>query len=256
MEIDSEILQRAQLLVEYEYTLENKSELEYITKDYYRSGVAGTENDKVKLTASNIINYVDDELSYDKNSKMLTNDKTNEANKWSVLKYTDAKKWLNSTLYGNLGSGTEFKYTTVLLGKGFENERLKPGESTSSSIKLLVDKSLVPTQDDMKYSNWTEVVEVTKNWGREIYSDETNTTFGETLGNFNPDKPDPNSNNKNNDQPGNNKEPDYHYSEDIIIHPPTGESGQIVMYATIGLVSLIILAVGIIVIRKKFLKTN
>lgn len=256
MEIDSEILQRAQLLVEYEYTLENKSELEYITKDYYRSGVAGTENDKVKLTASNIINYVDDELSYDKNSKMLTNDTTNEANKWSVLKYADAKKWLNSTLYGNLGSGTEFKYTTVLLGKGFENERLKPGESTSSSIKLLVDKSLVPTQDDMKYSNWTEVVEVTKNWGREIYSDETNTTFGETLGNFNPDKPDPNSNNKNNDQPGNNKEPDYHYSEDIIIHPPTGESGQIVMYATIGLVSLIILAVGIIVIRKKFLKTN
>ena len=260
MEIDSEILQRAQLFVEYEYTLENKSELEYATKDYYRSGVAGTENDKVKLTASNIINYVDDELSYDKNNKMLTNDTTNEANKWSVLKYTDANKWLKSEVYNSLkvqrNSIYEFKYTTVLLGKGFENERLKPGESTSSSIKLLVDKSLVPTQDDMKYSNWTEVVEVTKNWGREIYSDETNTTFGETLGNFNPDKPDPNSNNKNNDQPGSNKEPDYHYSEDIIIHPPTGESGQIVMYATIGLVSLIILAVGIIVIRKKLLKTN
>ena len=256
MEIDSEILQRTQLFVEYEYTLENNSELEYATKDYYRSGIAGTENDKVKLTASNIINYVDDELSYDKDNRMLTDDTTNEANKWSVLKYVDAKKWLNGTVYDNLGSGTEFKYTTVLLGKGFENERLKPGESTSSSIKLLVDKSLVPTQDDMKYSNWTEVVEVTKNWGREIYSDETNTTFGETLGNFNPDKPDPNSNNKNNDQPGSNKEPDYHYSEDIIIHPPTGESGQIVMYATIGLVSLIILAVGIIVIRKKFLKTN
>ncbi len=43
----------------------------------------------------------------------------------------------------------------------------------------------------MKYSNWAEIVEVTKTWGRELYKSDTSTTFGETLGNFNPEKPNP-----------------------------------------------------------------
>ena len=95
----------------------------------------------------------------------------------------------------------------------------------------------------MKYSIWAEIVEVTKTWGRELYKSDTSTTFGETLGNFNPEKPNPE--NPNSDNPGNNKEPDFHYPEDIIIHPPTGAEDNTIKYTIIGITVLVVLAIGI-----------
>ena len=69
------------------------------------------------------------------------------------------------------------------------------------------------------------------------------------LGNFNPEKPDPSDTTRK--IPGNNKEPDYHYPEDIVIHPPTGVSGDMIKYSIIGVVALAILAGGIVIIKKK-----
>lgn len=253
MEIDMEILQRAQLFVEYGFNITNKSELEYNTKAYYRSGTPGGDANIVRTTVSNMIDYVDNGLSFDKNSKMLTDENaTNEGNKWAVMKWSDANKWLSDNVRSELTSAEnpdESKYTTVLIGEGFGTTQLKPGEKTTVPVKLLLDKSLAPTQEDMRYSNWAEIVEVTKNWGREIYADDTSNTFGEKLGNFNPEKPDPSDTTKK--IPGNNKEPDYHYPEDIVIHPPTGVSGDMIKYSIIGVVALAILAGGIVIIKKK-----
>lgn len=253
MEIDMEILQRAQLFVEYGFNITNKSELEYNTKAYYRSGTPGRDANIVRTTVTNMIDYVDNGLSFDKNSKMLTDENaTNEGNKWAVMKWSDANKWLSDNVRSELTSAEnpdESKYTTVLIGEGFGTTQLKPGEKTTVPVKLLLDKSLAPTQEDMRYSNWAEIVEVTKNWGREIYADDTSNTFGEKLGNFNPEKPDPSDTTKK--IPGNNKEPDYHYPEDIVIHPPTGVSGDMIKYSIIGVVALAILAGGIVIIKKK-----
>ena len=253
MEIDMEILQRAQLFVEYGFNITNKSELEYNTKAYYRSGTPGGDANIVRTTVTNMIDYVDNGLSFDKNSKMLTDENaTNEGNKWAVMKWSDANKWLSDNVRSELTSAEnpdESKYTTVLIGEGFGTTQLKPGEKTTVPVKLLLDKSLAPTQEDMRYSNWAEIVEVTKNWGREIYADDTSNTFGEKLGNFNPEKPDPSDTTKK--IPGNNKEPDYHYPEDIVIHPPTGVSGDMIKYSIIGVVALAILAGGIVIIKKK-----
>ena len=166
---------------------------------------------------------------------------------------TDASKWIAEDVREKLtnSSTNDSTYTTVLLGQYFDRSALKPGQ-TSQPTKLLVNRTLTPTQDDMKYSDWTEIVEVTKTWGREIYKQDTNGTFGETLGNFNPNQPDPaDVNNKN---PGTNKEPDFHYPEDIIIHPPTGISKSLILYTVLGITVLVVLAVGIIIIKKKALK--
>lgn len=200
-----------------------------------------------------MIDYVDNGLSFDKNSKMLTDENaTNEGKKWAVMRWSDANKWLSDNVRSELTSvenPNESKYTTVLIGEGFGTTQLKPGEKTTVPVKLLLDKSLAPTQEDMRYSNWAEIVEVTKNWGREIYADDTSNTFGEKLGNFNPEKPDPSDTTRK--IPGNNKESDYHYPEDIVIHPPTGVSGDMIKYSIIGVVALAILAGGIVIIKKK-----
>ena len=254
MELDSEILQRAELYVEYGFTVTNKSELDYNTKDYYRNGTKGTDSNIVRVTVSNMINYVDNELFYDDNSQMLTDSTKNSDYKWNKMNWkTDASKWIAEDAREKLtnSSTNDSTYTTVLLGQYFDRSALKPGQ-TSQPTKLLVNRTLTPTQDDMKYSDWTEIVEVTKTWGREIYKQDTNGTFGETLGNFNPNQPDPaDVNNKN---PGTNKEPDFHYPEDIIIHPPTGISKSLILYTVLGITVLVVLAVGIIIIKKKALK--
>lgn len=245
LELDSEILQRTDLYVEYGFNVTNKSELEYNTKDYYRSGIPGSENDKVKVIVSNIINYVDNELTFDTASRMLTDSTAaNEQYKWSTINWADTRDWLSEDVRNALKTdANQSKYTTMLIGKGFEQQQLKPTESAQIPVKLLLDKSLTPTQDDMKYSNWAEIVEVTKTWGRELYKSDTSTTFGETLGNFNPEKPNPE--NPNSDNPGNNKEPDFHYPEDIIIHPPTGAEDNTIRYTIIGITVLVVLAIGI-----------
>ena len=245
LELDSEILQRADLFVEYGFNVKNKSEIEYNTKNYYRNGIAGSENDKVKVIVSNIINYVDNELTFDTANRMLTDSTAaNEQYKWSTINWADTRDWLSEDVRNALKTdANQSKYTTMLIGKGFEQQQLKPTESAQIPVKLLLDKSLTPTQDDMKYSNWAEIVEVTKTWGRELYKSDTSTTFGETLGNFNPEKPNPE--NPNSDNPGNNKEPDFHYPEDIIIHPPTGAEDNTIKYTIIGITILVVLAIGI-----------
>ena len=71
---------------------------------------------------------------------------------------------------------------------------------------------------------------------------------GQKLGNLDPTEP------ENDEKVINVKDPDTHYSETIIINPPTGiDKNSIVQYTIIGIVSLTIMAVGIIIIKKKVL---
>ena len=127
---------------------------------------------------------------------------------------------------------------------------LKPEES--AEIVLSLNKTISPRQEEMKYDNLTEVVEVKKAWGRELSMDETTTGAGDgqKLGNFDPVK-DPDDESKIIKV----KDPDTNYSETIVILPPTGaDKNSIIIYTAIGIAALAILGAGVIFIRKKLKK--
>ena len=244
LEIDTELLQGAQLLVEYGFNIKNRSELEYTSESYYQFGTPTATESPVKLSVANIIDYVDDELQYDSLGNMITNEnivKNNQGNGWRILDWdAEGGTWVISNVYDNVKAE---KNDVILIGTGLSQTKLAPGET--ATIQLILNKQLSPTQDEMKYENIAEIVEVTKSWGREIYEQDTSNTYGEKLGNLDPT--------------GditvtitNTREPDYHYSEDIIIHPPTGaDTNTIIIISVTTLGILIILVAGIVIWKKK-----
>lgn len=256
-EIDSELLQSSTLLVEYGFQATNISEVEYVDEDYYKYGIVPQDKDNkvVKLSIANIIDYVDNELMYAENNHMISegNTKTNGENGWSTIdlskdenkKYVSKDDVLNK-IYDVNGKCV---YNTMLISNGLESTMLSPGNKTNT-IGLSLNKLLVPIQDEMRYENLVEVVEVKKTWGRELSMEETTNGAGDgqKLGNLDPTEP------ENDEKVINVKDPDTHYSETIIINPPTGiDKNSIVQYTIIGIVSLTIMAVGIIIIKKKVL---
>ena len=258
-EIDTELLQTTTLLVEYGFKGTNISEVEYIDEAYYKYGIVpqDKENKMVKLSIANIIDYVDNELQYADSSHMITDGKTNSTNKsngWSTIELNkdENKKYVSADVLNALyNENGQCAYSTILITNGLDTAMLKTGESTTVSLSL--NKTLAPTQDAMRYENVTEVVEVKKTWGRELSMEETTSGAGngQRLGNFNP-VGDPNDETTTTIQV---KDPDTSYTETIIINPPTGsDQNSIILYTTIGIASLAILAAGVIIIKKKILK--
>ena len=256
-EIDAEILQTPTLLVEYGFKVTNISEVEYVDEAYYKYGVVPQDKDNkiVKLSIVNILDYVDNELQYTENSHMITEGKTditNKSNGWSTINLLrDGNKYVSQDVLKALYDEKEnCAYNTILISNGLDNKMLKPEES--AEIALSLNKTLSPKQDEMRYENLTEVVEVKKAWGRELSMEETTTGAGDgqKLGNFDPVK-DPDDDSKIIKV----KDPDTNYSETIIILPPTGaDKNSIILYTSIGIVALAILAAGVIIIKKKVQK--
>lgn len=258
-EIDTELLQTTTLLVEYGFKATNQSEIDYQDEAYYKYGTEPTgenkENTIVRLTVASIIDYVDNELLYNANSHMISEgntDKTNAENeKWTIEDVTkeENKKYLSEDIRKQLYENGKCKYTTILIGKGLDEQEkskmLKPGES--NTIGLLLNKTLSPTKEKMHYDNVAEIVEIKKTWGREIYGGETRSGAGdnEKIGNLDP---------TDENQVIKTKDPDSNYSEKIIINPPTGQNRNITIYTIMGITCLIILASGIIFIKKKIIE--
>ena len=257
-EIDRELLQNPTILVEYEFTATNKSEVDYKDEEYYKYGVSSNADDStiMNLSVVGVIDYVDNQVLYNKDSNMISegNDtKTNEENGWSVIDLSKAenKKYLQQNVLDNLYDSTGCKFNTVLIGKGLD-KLIKPAVKTES-IGLVLNKDL-QQNDIWSYENIAEIVEVKKTWGRELHAEDTSTSYGEKLGNLDPTEDmDDIVNPKNNPgTPG--KEPDTSYTERIIINPPTGQDRNYTYIAIIIITLLGLLATGIIIIKKKVLK--
>ena len=255
-EIDTELLQTTTLLVEYGFRAENISEVEYVTEDYYKYGIipADKENTVVRLSIANIIDYVDNELQYADSNHMISDgntSNTNQANSWATidLSKNENKKYVSQDVLDALYQGGKCEYSTILISDGLDNAAmLAPGQGTNT-IRLSLSKTLAPTQDEMKYENLVEVVEVKKTWGRELSMEESTAGAGDgqKLGDLDPTDP------ENDTKVVQVKDPDSHYSETIIINPPTGANKNITIYTILGITCFVILAGGIVLIKKKVL---
>lgn len=215
IEVDQELIEGAKLDVIYEITINNVSELDYVSEKYYKFGI-GKEN-PVELTPS-IIDYLDENL--------IISDKET-AEKWEKLTLEEKKELFEN---GSLDKDLQ-KYIEKLksIQTHISKEPLQAGEKTK--VELMASK-LLSKNDDIILSNKTEVIEIDKTGGRPP----------ETIpGNFNPSTNEP-------------KEPDGDMSEEIIILPPTGIINNTITYIILGTSMLGILSVGIILIKKFVLK--
>ncbi len=122
---------------------------------------------------------------------------------------------------------TQEPITQVIVTKALENKALKPGESASVELKL--SKTLSPEDEDdtLNYGNMAEILQYSNTVGRR--------DMDAIPGNQEPDE-DP-------------YEYDTDYTERVLITPPTGANRA--YYFVLGTVVLVILAGGIILIKKK-----
>ena len=135
LEIDNEIIDGAELRIEYGLEVENISELEYLNEEFYKYGAGHGMKDEelVQLSAKNVIDYLDNGIS------------------------TDSGEYL-----AYLISATD---KDQLIPEGFLDDTLK--DTLSQRAKILniptLEKQLSPKEGENKYDIATNEVDVTNN---------------------------------------------------------------------------------------------
>ena len=216
LELDSELIQGARLEVEYEIKVTNQSELDYKTKDFYIYGANEGETvdgDVATIKPLAIIDYLDKDWAFD-----------SEVNsQWEIKGIDEIGSLVAEEVYNSKESTIGEK--TILYTEGLSEKNLKPNESTGTMLN--VSKTLTAT-DEISLDNETEIVKLYKEGGSELRF---------MPGNY---------------VPGAGKtESDDDMAEAIIITPPTGNSQNYIIPIIIGVTALIILAVGVVIIKKK-----
>ena len=213
VELDNEMIQGATLEVGYEFIATNNSELDYLSENFYKYGIV--EGDVVTINASGIVDYLDKNWAFDSETN----------SEWRVVSLDEIKDLLQEDVYQSETSTINDK--TILYTDSLKDTRIEPTQS--QSVMLNVSKILT-TSEDISLDNETEVVEVDKTGGSDLVS---------TPGNYIPGTGD--------------KESDEDMAETVIVTPATGENLSYVLPITIGIIALLIVAGGVVIIKKKVL---
>ncbi len=234
LELDNELMQGTKLEVTYKIEAINKSEKDYVNKEFYLYGTP-PQNDKdiVRIQPTNIVDYLDKGWAVDtetyKNEETTWDIKTMETENLDGSK-TIIKEWVKEeTVYKYLQKTIGSQ--TILNTKQMSNKKLEPEES--AYVELNASRVLSTVTDEISLNNHTEEIEVNKTGGRDI-----ETIPGDTV----PEIPPPTG-----PIPG----PDFDTAETVIVTPATGLNLNYIIPIAIGVTALIILGVGVIIIKKK-----
>lgn len=235
IEIDNEIIEGAKLEVTYEIKVENNSELDYDNENYYKYGE--NKSNPVTMTVNKLVDYLDEKLdapSYSINYK---------EHDWYRISADDLKtldlKQDKINISDDVYTAIKDRKEIYVANETEELKNIEPGKS--KSIKFNAEKLLTSSNDltDLTFDNYTEIIQHSNSVGR-FY--ETSGVKA-TPGNFNINQREQSEIDDNG--------LDYRRSE-ITIVPPTGKQAYTII-TIIGLASLIIIAGGIIIIKKKIL---
>ena len=228
VEMDSELLQGAQLTIEYTISIKNESEVDYEYMDnpkYYYYGDSSGIN-RAETVIKKVVDYMDDNIIY--------NDTANEKMKWQKVTADELKEWndedgitkklISDEVYNGINSGY-----TIAVTDYFYNNVVKVGEI--GSTKIYGSKLLSNKESGTTITNNAEILE-TKGI-RSLWSS--------TPGNYNPAS-----------NGGSPHEPDDDKTI-LTITPPTGLTDNRVVIISITTISLVVLAGGVYLIRKKVL---
>lgn len=220
IEIDKELIQGANLNIEYTITADPKgTETDYLTKDYYLYGSNKTKLRKIKIIK--LLDYVSNDLVPNKDM-ILQNGETNNNKKW---KKEEIKPEQMGVDFSEEAYKEIEKYNWILSTDEFKEINPKDGPK---SVSYKASK-ILSTSEDMNFDNDVEVNQL------------QGTILQDSI-------------------PGNYIPPRYNTNEEdsdnsyITITPPTGENGlNIVQIISIGISLLVTLGVGIVFIKKKVL---
>lgn len=215
-EMDNELIQGATLETVYTITVKNVGELDYTSQDYYYFGDKGNGANIVRTSVTQLLDYVDGRVE--------------------VIEQDGGKVWLDAKEIDNNYSETYniFKkadktylgdvkqYVTRNLAKF-----LAPGES--NSVSLYTSKLLTSTDDNL-FNNQSEITDVTKPNGF-TSGTPVKTLWGSENSRFN-----------------------VANSETITIIPSTGENRDYTTPIIIAIVTISVLGVGIVLIKKFVVK--
>lgn len=227
-ELDNEISQGVRLELSYALKTRNISELDYLNEEFYRygKGYGENESDLVTLDATNVIDYLDNNVStaledIDIGEVIRDNNKK--------LQYITEKGWLENTqAMKDLLTTTNQVVDITKLSKD-----LKPqGDNTQNEVILKAYRILANTaiddEDEGVLENYAEIIRVEKSGGASLITIPGNYT--------------PNTNSQ--------TEYDSDTSESLTIVPPTGRVTDYIAYAMLAISTLGILVAGIILIKK------
>ncbi len=248
IEIDKEIAQRSTLEVEYKFKVENKSELDYEDVEFYNYGTPSSSAKVRTLSAEQVIDYLDSDWGYERESQ------TNLNNGWTPVEadtlinnhtFTDPVTSETFEMFSQEVKDSNGVKKVSILESDILKQDLEPLQTKEAS--LVVSKILDP-DGDIELSNEAEVTHVYKaHGGRDVISTPGNyipalslqEIFDENTGDV---------------KLASNVESDSTMAETTTITPPTGGNGitYIMIIGTV-ILSLTILATGIVIIKKKVL---
>ena len=239
IEVDNEIVEGSTVEIEYDISVENNSELDYNSEQYYKYGIRKNGNQPVGLTISSIVDYLDENLATTYNYNV------EGQNIWKRVesKTLNDSKFISNDIYNAIKNKKNI----------FVNEcqiKLQPGQKTNlNTINTLKASKLLTTANELLFTNYVETLKVSNEVGRFYGQEDLNSTSGKnwktgTPGNFNPYNAE-----------------DTHESDDnkggstVAIIPPTGLDKNIyVIGSIIGIIILSAIAGVIVYIKKRKIK--
>ena len=252
-ELDSELIQGATVEMEYKLRTENTSNADYtsegfynFSEDYYNNLNNGEElknQEIITITPSRIVDYLDAKSVYKQG------DPTNEEYRWRQATIQDLKD-MNLVASNVIQALEDGKYQYEENGEIYEEElnetqifttdyldtttlkpvRMENGEKRQAEggdVYMVVEK-ILNTAEDANFTNQAELSLIDKPGGSKIPP---------TPGNYIP-----------NEHP---QEEDEDTSQEVIITPNTGADRNYVLPITISIITIAIIGVGIIIIKRK-----
>ena len=268
--MDEELMFGATIIADYEITVTNVGEVDYLDNQFYYTGVSNNyDAGNVSTTAANtIIDYVTNNIVFYQELAENSNWKLRTVADLTTERAPDTDDDYNANPVGNSTNLVNSKYyqtlntyqriiTTKALSTPLYPEAAEFADklsSLSTSLRLSVDLSTDAGDDTMVYNNLTEIVQITNSQGRrmkfaipgnqpmadqEKIPDDTPTIEEDGIY-------------KKTDivKP---TEIDADSSQEILILPPTGANRNYTLWIIVGVVALIVLAGGVFLIRR-FLK--
>lgn len=225
--MDEEIMNGATIEIVYKITLKNRSELE-------------TQKTKAKT----IINYVSNNLNYNEQDNLTEDGKP----LWEIVKVEDIQKDGEETL---INKEIDLTTQSIILKASLNNplitKELYPKEGKDEVISTLKLRKIITPDNSLNnllYTNMTEIVEIENELGRK----NPNAVPGNQALNEQPKEHDTSGASQDTtfDKIG---QPDSDNPQDgtVTIIPPTG---SMYIYYILGITSSIILALGIVLIKK------
>ena len=283
--MDEELMYGARIEVDYTFTVTNVGEVDYLDKQFYYTGTTNdTSASNISTTTANtVVDYITNNMQFlPTNSSNttwsirtvneLTSPSTNENNNYQDITNFDANNTAGGpTLVGNQTElinnkyyNTLNTYNTIVTNKTMGDTALYPEEAiveadeevtnpqSSVQTTMMLSTTLTPDsgEDTMVYNNLSEIVQVSNSQGRRLKWSVTGNQpmADQDRGTDEPARPEDEIYTK--ADLVTPKEIDADSSQEILILPPTGANRNYTLWIIVGVIALVIIAGGVILIRR------